>query len=427
MLIQFNFKNYRSFKDEMSLDLSATKISEFPYHAVNVGNEKLLKTAVIYGANASGKSNIIRAFHFMTHYVLESFAFGDNTELKSKDKESKVITIPFEFDKESRNDSSVFEVFFIDNGEESPRIYQYGFELQKSEVLKEWLYSKARTARKYRTVFEREGKNVEIILSSLKKYEENINMSLEKESLVISLGAKLKIQQFKKVRDWFYKNEIVDYGDVFENLIRSNILPQDFPDSEEVQNKVVRYFDSFDKSIKGFRIKQTKTENGEKYYTVDSYHKMINENEFATISLNQEASGTLKMLSLYPALDSVLKNGSVLFIDELNANLHPLLVRNLVLTFLNEELNKNNAQLIFTTHDAWLLSCDLFRRDEIWFTEKDANGVSQLYSLVDFKDEVGSKIRKDENYGKNYILGKYGAIPKLKGFDVFKGVNNGDK
>lgn len=108
------------------------------------------------------------------------------------------------------------------------------------------------------------------------------------------------------------------------------------------------------------------------------------------------------------------------FIDELNARLHPLLVRNFLLTFLNPEINKNHAQLLFTTHDTWQLSNQLLRRDEIWFVEKDERGVSELYSLADFVDEEGSRIRKDESYEKNYMVGKYGAIPMLKALDIFK-------
>ena len=123
------------------------------------------------------------------------------------------------------------------------------------------------------------------------------------------------------------------------------------------------------------------------------------------------------MFALYPELQSVMKNGGVYFIDDLNASLHPLLVRNFILTFLNPEININHAQLIFTTHDTWLLSNQLLRRDEIWFTEKDADGLSALYSLADFIDEDDSRIRKDENYEENYLLGKYGAIPSLKTID----------
>lgn len=120
------------------------------------------------------------------------------------------------------------------------------------------------------------------------------------------------------------------------------------------------------------------------------------------------------MFALYPDLERVLNSGGVFFVDELNARLHPLLVRNIILTFLNPETNRNHAQLIFTTHDTWQLSNQLLRRDEIWFTEKDDAGVSTLYSLADFVDETGARIRKDESYEKNYLLGKYGADPSLK-------------
>lgn len=126
------------------------------------------------------------------------------------------------------------------------------------------------------------------------------------------------------------------------------------------------------------------------------------------------------MFALYSELQEVISKGSVLFIDELNARLHPLLVRNFILIFLNPEININHAQLIITTHDTWQLSNQLLRRDEIWFTEKDRQGISTLYSLADFIDEDGSRIRKDENYEKNYLLGKYGAIPTLKTIDIFQ-------
>lgn len=126
------------------------------------------------------------------------------------------------------------------------------------------------------------------------------------------------------------------------------------------------------------------------------------------------------MFALYSELQEVISRGSVLFIDELNARLHPLLVRNFIMIFLNNETNFNHAQLIFTTHDTWQLSSQLLRRDEIWFTEKDKQGISTLYSLADFIDEDGSRIRKDESYEKNYLLGKYGAIPMLKTIDLLR-------
>ena len=226
------------------------------------------------------------------------------------------------------------------------------------------------------------------------------------------------------IRDWFIDNEIVDFGDPTENFFRSRVIPEGFVDDKNVQKKVVDFFSSFDESIQGFNIEEVKTENDkddEKVYVIESLHKMVDSNEMTSIPLKNESNGTLKMFALFPSLQEVIEKGSVLCIDELNARLHPLLVRNIILTFLNPEINKKNAQLIFTTHDIWQLSNDLLRRDEIWFVEKDKNGISSLYSLADFVDESGTKIRKDESFAKNYLIGKYGAIPSLKTLDMLKG------
>ena len=162
-------------------------------------------------------------------------------------------------------------------------------------------------------------------------------------------------------------------------------------------------------------------ESKEEKYKINALHKKIDSDEMAEIPLGAESAGTLKMFALYPELQEVLEKGSVFFIDELNARLHPLLVRNFLLTFLNPEINVNHAQLVFTTHGTWQLSNQLLRRDEIWFVEKDDRGVSTLYSLADFVDEDGARIRKDESYEKNYLIGKYGAIPTLKSIDIFRG------
>ena len=199
-------------------------------------------------------------------------------------------------------------------------------------------------------------------------------------------------------------------------------MPKGFVENKDVQQKVVEYFASFDEHIKDFRIEKVPHdgETKEDTYKINALHKMIDSDGMAEIPLGMESAGTLKMFALYPELQEVLEKGSVFFIDELNARLHPLLVRNFLLTFLNPEINTNHAQLVFTTHDTWQLSNQLLRRDEIWFVEKDERGVSTLYSLADFVDEAGSRIRKDESYEKNYLIGKYGAIPTLKSIDIFK-------
>ena len=425
MLIQFNFKNFKSFRDEVSLDLTATKITEHEGHVAEAANDKLLKVAAIYGANASGKSNVYDAFEYMTYYVDESFKFGDEEERRRKTGDSYLKVTPFLFDENSRDEETTFEVFYVDNSEDTGKTYQYGFSLKKDEVVEEWLYSKAKTARnKYRTIFYRK-KGEELEMNGFSKnHVENIKASLNKESLIVSLGSKLRIAKLKKVRDWFLSNEIVNFGDPAENFFLSRVLPEGFVDRKEVQDNIVEYFASFDEAIQDFNIEELPQEDekdNSKSYKIDALHKIWDSGKMASIPLKQESGGTLKMFALYPSLKEVLDQGSTLFIDELNARLHPLLVRNIILTFLSPEINTRNAQLVFTTHDIWQFSNELLRRDEIWMVNKNRDGVSELYSLVELKDEEGNKVRRDEALAKNYLTGNYGAIPALKPMKMLKG------
>ena len=419
MLIQFSFKNYKSFRDEATLDLSAAKMTEFSDRVVSEGNDKILPMAAIYGANASGKSNIYNAFEYMADYVIESFKYGDEEE-----KFEEYRPTPFLFDSVSNNAESSFEVYFTIPGDKAEKTYNYGFCVDRHGVTEEWLNSKARTARKYTSIFYRSAEENTLDLSGLpKSSRDNIQVALEKQVLVVSLGAKLKVNKCKDIRDWFMANEFADFGDPFTNIFLSRRLPKGFVDDDSVQKKVIEYFASFDEHIKDFEIEKLPhdADNKEDTYKISSLHKKIDSDTFAAIPLSMESAGTLKMFALYPELQDVLEKGSVFFIDELNARLHPLLVRNFLLTFLNPEINTKHAQLIFTTHDTWQLSNQLLRRDEVWFTEKDEQGISKLYSLADFVDESGARIRKDESYEKNYLIGKYGAIPTLKSIDIFKG------
>jgi AAA15 family ATPase/GTPase len=424
MLIQFNFKNFKSFRDETILDLSATKITEHEDRAISIGNEKLLTAAAIFGANASGKSNVVEAFRYMTLYVQESFAFGGESDDKKSHMKMPGVK-PFLFDGESINKETLFETYFVIPQDDKEKTYNYGFTLNKNGVVEEWLNYKSKTAREYKRIFFRNEKEIDMV-GLPKKSQENIKIALEKETLIVSLGAKLKIAKLKVIRDWFQNNEAINFGNVFENFFVSNVIPNDFAEKREVQKKVIEYFATFDPSIIDFKVEKLQHSDDEKAENndlgkvkIDAVHRTI-DGKTATIPLEEESSGTLKMFAIYPVLQETLKKGSLLFIDELNSRLHPLLVRNFLLTFLNPKTNPNHAQIIFTTHDAWQLSNDLLRRDEIWFTEKNKDGVSTLYSLADFTDEDGNKIRKDENYERNYLLGKYGAIPTLKFFDIFK-------
>ena len=424
VLIQFNFSNFKSFRNDTSLDMSATKISEHNNRVVSIANDKLLRIAAIYGANASGKSNVHDAFRFMSFYVLDSVSFGG---AGTKKKRRQLQVRPFKFDKDSQNEKSTFEVFFIDRADSSLKSYQYGFSLRGTIVVEEWLYYKSKTGREYKTIFYRNAENNQLDFDKITAIQaENIETSLAEETLIVSLGEMLRVPKLKMVYNWFLNNEVIDFSSDYESLFRSNMLPENFVDDIDVQNKVVQFFSSFDESIIGFEIKKVAVENSDddeddERYIINAKHKVAGSDDIALIPLQDESKGTLEMFSLFPFVQYVLNNGSVLFVDELNTKLHPLLVRNIILTFANPAINTNNAQLIFTSHDTWQLSNNLLRRDEIWFTDKDSDGISSLYSLADFADDEGVKIRKDESYEKNYLLGKYGAIPSLKTIDFLLG------
>ena len=241
MLIQFNFKNFKSFREEATLDLSAAKVTEFSDRVVTVGSEKILPVAAIYGANASGKSNIYNAFEYMSDYVADSFKYGDEEE-----KFEEFRPTPFLFDSTSAEAESSFEVYFTLHGDKSERTYNYGFCINKEGVTEEWLNSKAKTARKYSTVFYRGTTDEELDLSGFpKSSRDNIQVALEKQVLIISLGAKLKIGKCKAIRDWFLANEFADFGDPFTNFFMSRRLPKGFVEDKDVQQKVVEYFASF--------------------------------------------------------------------------------------------------------------------------------------------------------------------------------------
>lgn len=421
MLLQFNFKNFKSFKDDTILDLTATKISEFSNHVVSVANEKILPVAAIFGANASGKSNVQEAFRYMAMYVINSLEYGDESDSKKKSSKFYKPT-PFLFDNNSKTAESLFEVYFIDSEENGAKTYNYGFTVDNNGVCEEWLNYKSKSSRgDFKRIFYRNGKEYD--LSGIPaKSQQNLKIALEKETLIVSLGAKLKIAKLKFIRDWFINNDFADFGRPIENFFLSQLIPEGFVEDKQVQQKVVDYFATFDSSIVGFNVEALESENDDddKHIKIDAIHKMIDSDYTTSIPLQHESAGTLKMFAMYPMLQDVLSTGGVLFIDELNARLHPLLVRAFVIAFLNPDINTNHAQLIFTSHDSWQLNGNILRRDEIWFAEKDSNGISNLYSLADFVDEDGTKIRKDENYEKNYLLGKYGAIPTLRYFDMFK-------
>ena len=414
MLLQFYFSNYRSFEGEGILDMRASGSNELSSHIRNSLNEKVLPVTAIYGANASGKSSVFEAFRFMAFCVLESLSFSDDNKKNSY----KLKVDSFKFS-DSRDKPSEFEINYIDKKGKKELYYNYGFKIDNSGILEEYLASNTKTGVKrneeYTYIFRRERNQKLYLDSSIEKFRENLEISLKDKTLLVSLGAKLNINDFIRVRTWFINAEVINFSNSLYGVFLENTLPDNIIESEEVRKNLVSFINSFDDSIIDIEVEKISAidENDKDNYRVFTIHKSDKGTSTARISMNEESSGTKKMFSLYQTLLDVLEKGTIFFADELDIKLHPLLMRNILLTFTDKEKNPNNAQLIFTTHNTIYMDMDLLRRDEIWFVEKD-NGVSNLYSLDDITNEKGEKVRKDSNYEKHYLLGNYGAIPNLK-------------
>jgi len=409
MLLQFNFKNFKSFKDETCLDFTATKIKEYSDHIMKSGDQNVLPIAAIFGANASGKTGIIEAFRFMQLFVLNSL---NNIGTSNR----KLISIPFLFDSKTQNEESLFEIYFNFSDDPKAKEYCYGFTVNKSEVIEEWLNVKSKTSIESRMIFYR-NKGIIEYNNTLKEYKKNIEISLENETLLLTLGSKLKITILKKISDWFLNVRFADYCTPLEDLSLSQRAPRNFDNDKSVRKEVVDFISTFDDSIVDFEIIKNGYSNNQ-LFNINSIHKINDTGNFVSLPFQMESAGTLKMFSLFSLIKDTLDFGGILVIDELNSKLHPLLVRKVLQYFFDKKYNKNNSQIIFTTHDSWQLDSKVLRRDEIWFTEKN-NQESILYSLSDFLGENGEKIRNDENFEKNYLLGKYGAIPNLKDLDFY--------
>ncbi|MBO6134759.1 MAG: AAA family ATPase [Lachnospiraceae bacterium] len=419
MILKFKFKNYKSFKNEVCLDLTAKKITEFSDSNFEIGNTKVLPVASIFGANASGKSNVIDAFRFMRKFVLDSLyemvpeRQGSNGRIRTK-------AMPFLFDDDMKNNTSKFETQFVLIDDDTEKIYCFGFEVKDFCVKEEWLGCKSKTSREdFKNIYHRKEKKIEW-RGIDSKIIQNIEASLKDNVLIMTLGAMLNEQLLKRILDFFRKTNIVNFGDVEEDYyIFLGHGYTRYVLYEKVQKEIAKYLNSFDNSIIDISAEEHMFNmlgrDNEIYVYV--HHKKKNSTEVVKLPLGMESAGTQKMFHLYAFLQGSLMEGNALMIDELNSKLHPFLIKSIVAMYLNKSVNKKNAQLIFTSHDIWQLKSGILRRDEIWFTEKDEDSISNLYSLSDFVDKDGEKIRKDEDYLKHYVQRKYGAVPTLKGFD----------
>lgn len=419
MLLQFAFKNYKSFRDEATLDLTVAEPNETLENELDVdaeqgryvarNGEKVLRAAAIYGANGSGKSNVVNAFQAMRWCVQNSFGFDDKeTEKFAQDPD---FPRPFLFDVENKSRLTEFEVYFLAPNV-SDKVYNYGFTVGRDGVGEEWFNVKnAAKNERYQRVFYRNTRTGELKFSRFTEAAKaNIQSALRKETLIVSLGVKLNVKPLKVVWDFFDAADVLCFGSPLKSYILefSLAFPDDDVDPKEFFDGLSSFAQTFDPSIVHIKRELQIDAYGQKRAQLFAGHKTPGSEELTYLPLKEESDGTQKMLALYPYLRKVFDRGALLFVDELNARLHPLLQRSILASFLDPEQNPKGAQLVFTTHEPWLLDCGLLRRDEIWFVQKGDFGASTLYSLAEF-DENGDR----PNYQEDYLLGKYGAIPRL--------------
>lgn len=421
MLIEFTVGNFRSFREPQTLSMVAATIKSKDSvldenTTIQVSNNLVLLTsAAVYGANASGKSNLVQALAFMKYFVINS------------PKETKatggIDVEPFRLHTSTVGQPSHFEIVFMAEGKQ----YRYGFEATKEQVVAEWLYF-VPTTREAR-LFEREGDDITV--GNYFKEGRDLDMHTRPNALFLSVVAQFNGPQAQKLVNWFRRLGIIsgvsdmgmmpftlmqlmegEYSQAIRQLIcrldlgigdvkveRTSVinkptLPDDMPD--EIRQAFLTIMNASD--AEGFSVHTLHTQ-------YDDEGKPVGQELF---NLDEhESEGTQKLFAMSGPLLDTLKEGDVLIVDELDARLHPLITQEIISLFNNRATNPNGAQLIFNTQDTNLLDNRLLRRDQIWFMEKDQQGASHLYSLVEFK------VRNDKDYERGYIQGRYGAVPYL--------------
>ena len=398
MLIQFSVENFRSFRDKVVFSMLASKDSEHPEAVVSFGEkDRYLKSCAVYGANASGKSNLLNAFWFMVGYVLTSH-----------EKQLNLPTgrVPFLFDADTVKKDSSFEVIFTQNGVK----YAYGFSVNDTEVTEEYLYHYPHGRKAL--IFERTN-TTEYRFTTDADLQINLKERNSRNKLYLSTAANWNYEKVVPVFNWFSSCLFLNqntYGKAY-GINAENLRDEGY------RSRIAKMLHAADFGIYGLQIKEgnvsfTGALSGV-YDNIEAVHRVIGEKEAEqtyVLNMAEESNGTNAYFDLIGIAYKTLESGGVFVADEIDAHLHPLLTEQIVALFNSENSNPNNAQLIFTTHNTNLLDLGILRRDQIWFTEKDEKtSVSDLFSLDDYS------IRKDTKVEKSYLLGRYGAVPMFKG------------
>ena len=417
MLLNFKVKNFRSIKDEVILDLQATKDKTSEEQAVfEVGKIAFLKSAAIYGPNASGKSNILKAFMAFRRMVLESMLRSNmNIDLPNE---------YFKLNSETENKPSFFEMkFLIDN-----KVYLYGFEINKEKVCAEWL----KQEKGNKKLFVR----TEQEIKSNRNYFQEATAAVKKQTaervLFLSVLAANNGELSNRIVKFIQKMNFIS-GTQRGNTL--NFSFGQFLNNPKMSERIKEFILKADFGIVDIRASQKMVSTEQIKNIPDKFkeilfkedskiaernlkflHKKynVNEKEIRSEPLDffaEESDGTQQMFALSAPFIDTLENGKVLFVDEIGSSLHPFLCQYLISLFNSKEKNTKNAQLIFTTHDVSLLKEELLRRDQIYFTEKNKEGATELFSLSDISE------RKGVDFAKRYFEGRYNALPYIIDFE----------
>jgi AAA15 family ATPase/GTPase len=413
MLIEFSVENYMSIKDRVTLSMIASKDTSHENNLIKNADKgiHILNTAVIYGANASGKTTVLRGIGFLAKLLTMSHEMQ---------KGRKISVKPFKLDKVWLDKPSSFEIIFKTEGIK----YAYGFSATADKVIDEYLYyyPKGRQS----IIFERENTTDYKFTSDIELQTQIKNKFDSPNKLYLSTASLWEYKNAQIPFEWLTSNlQIIISHERLEefttNLMKESeiinkrvklLMKKAIRDIEDITFTEIE-IDKKDSPLIKYLTEEAKStllsNNDNKLLSVNTVHRDTDSQELVEFDLGEESEGAQKLFGLLGPWVDVLEHGSTLIVDELDIRLHTHLTRFLVELFQNPEINKNNAQLIFSTHDTNLLDQDLFRRDQIWFTEKKEDNSTDLYSLDDFT------VRKDAAIEKGYLQGKYGAIPYMKG------------
>jgi AAA15 family ATPase/GTPase len=417
MLIEFSVTNFKSIQATQTLSLAASNATELRDQNCFTSDEKglpfLLRSVAIYGANASGKSNFLEAMDFMESFVVESAKEGQEGE--------PIEVKPFMFSIENQAQPSEFEVLFLQEGIR----FQYGFAVNQSRVTHEWLlaYPEGRPQRWFEREYNTDTKkDIWYFGSKFKGHKTILQEATRSNALFLSTAVQLNNEQLKPIYNWFYqKLRTIGLGSLAPSYSALKCK------NPEERKRILEFLNSADLSIADLKVEMKPFDisnlpldmpeplkdiihnalDGKEMPEVKFLHTIAGSKELVALDHDDESVGTRKLFTLAGPWLDVLDNGYVLFVDELNNSMHPMLVRFLISLINNPQINRKNAQLIFSTHDTSLLDNDLFRRDQIWFTEKDSYNATKLYPLSDFTP------RKGEALEKGYLNGRYGALPYI--------------